>query len=58
MTLESLTWIVIASGLVPLAGLIRIVRNHMMIVRDDRELARLIRDTAGLMYHDRPRAAR
>ena len=49
MSLENLTWIVIANGLVQLAGLIAIVRY---LVRNHREIVRMIRGTAGLVYQE------
>ena len=52
MTLESLTWIVVTNGLVQLAGLIVLVRYHIAIIRDHREMVRLIRGTAGLVYQE------
>jgi hypothetical protein len=42
MTLEGLSWIVIANGLVQLAGLILMIRNHREIVRMTRGLAVLV----------------
>jgi hypothetical protein len=52
MLLENLTWIVIANGLVQLAGLIVIVRYHIVSLREHREIVRLIRGTAGLVYQE------
>ncbi len=49
MTLESLTWIVVANGLVQLAGLVVIVT---VITRDHRETARMVRAVAGLVYQE------
>jgi hypothetical protein len=45
MTLEGLSWIVIANGLVQLAGLILMIRNH-------REIVRMTRGLAGLVYQE------
>jgi hypothetical protein len=42
MTLEGLSWIVITNGLVQLAGLILMIRNHREIVRMTRGLACLV----------------
>ncbi|MGH7334278.1 MAG: hypothetical protein ACREKS_16345 [Candidatus Rokuibacteriota bacterium] len=45
MTLEGLSWIVIANGLVQLAGLVMMIRNH-------REIVRMTRGLAGLVYQE------
>jgi hypothetical protein len=45
MTFEGLSWIVIANGLVQLAGLILMIRNH-------REIVRMTRGLAGLVYQE------
>jgi hypothetical protein len=45
MTLEGLSWIVITNGLVQLAGLILMIRNH-------REIVRMTRGLAGLVYQE------
>jgi hypothetical protein len=50
--LEGLTWIVVANGLVQLAGLIVIIRYHIVSLREHREIMRLIRGTAGLVYQE------
>jgi hypothetical protein len=49
MTLEGLSWIVIANGLVQLAGLVVIIAIG---VRGHRELVRLSRGIAGLVYQE------
>jgi hypothetical protein len=48
MTLEGLSWIVITNGLVQLAGLILMIRNH-------REIVRMTRGLAGLVYQESER---
>ena len=45
MTIEGLTWIVIANGMVQLGGLILMIRNH-------REIVRMTRGLAGLVYQE------
>ncbi len=45
MTLEGLTWIVVMNGLVQLAGLVVMIRNH-------REIVRMSRGVAGLVYQE------
>ena len=49
MTLESLTWIVVVNGLVQLAGLLVIVT---VSVRNHREIVRMMRGVAGLVYQE------
>ena len=49
MTLEGLSWIVIANGLVQLAGLVVIL---VVGVRGHQELVRLSRAIAGLVYQE------
>ena len=49
MTLEGLTWIVVVNGLVQLAGLIVIV---VVSVRNHREIVRMTRGVAGLVYQE------
>jgi len=49
VTLDGLSWIVIANGLVQLAGLVVIV---VLGVRGHRELVRMVRSVAGLVYQE------
>jgi hypothetical protein len=49
MMLEGLSWIVIANGLVQLAGLIIML---MIMVRNHREIVRMTRGLAGLVYQE------
>ncbi len=49
MTLESLKWIVVVNGLVQLAGLLVIVT---VSVRNHREIVRMMRGVAGLVYQE------
>ena len=49
MTLQDLSWIVIANGLVQLGGLVAIL---VISIRHYRELVRLDRAIAGLVYQE------
>lgn len=49
MSLEGLSWIVIANGIIQLTGLVVIIA---IAVRGDRDLARLSRGVAGLVYQE------
>jgi len=49
MTLEGLTWIVVVNGLVQLAGLVLL---GVLLVRGQREIARMTRAVAGLVYQE------
>ena len=45
MTLEGLTWVVALNGLIQLSGLV-------VIIRYERQLARMTRAVAGLVYQE------
>jgi len=49
MTLEGLTWIVVVNGLVQLAGLVLL---GIFLGRGQREIARMTRAVAGLVYQE------
>ena len=49
MTLEGLTWIVVVNGLVQLAGLVLL---GVFLVHGQREIARMTRAVAGLVYQE------
>lgn len=49
MTLEGLTWIVVVNGLVQIAGLVLL---GVFLIRSQRELVRLVRAVAGLVYQE------
>lgn len=49
MTLDGLSWIVIANGLAQLAGLITMM---IMMIRNHREMVRMTRGLAGLVYQE------
>jgi hypothetical protein len=49
MTSEGLTWIVVVNGVVQLAGLILLA---FVLVRGHREIARITRAVAGLVYQE------
>ena len=52
MTLEGLSWIVIANGLVQLAGLVAIIVMAVQAHREHGEIMRLSRGVAGLVYQE------
>jgi hypothetical protein len=52
MTLEGLSWIVIANGLVQLTGLVIML---IMMIRNHREMVRMTRGVAGLVYQESER---
>ena len=52
MTLEGLSWIVIANGLVQLAGLLAIIVMAVQAHWEHREIMRLSRGVAGLVYQE------
>jgi hypothetical protein len=52
MTLKNLGWIVIANGLVQLAGLLLL---GVFLVRGHREVVRMTRAVAGLVYQESER---
>src|SRR6059036_896434 len=52
MTLQGLSWIVIANGLVQLAGLLAIIVMAVQAHREHREIMRLSRGVAGLVYQE------
>lgn len=49
MTLDNLSWIVIVNGLVQLSGLLLL---GIILVRDYREMVRISRAVAGLVYQE------
>jgi hypothetical protein len=49
MTLEGLTWIVVVNGIVQLAGLVLL---GVLLTRGQREIARITRAVAGLVYQE------
>ena len=52
VTLEDLSWIVIANGLVQLSGLVLMI---VITIRGQREIVRMTRAVAGLVYQESER---
>ena len=49
MTLEGVTWIVVINGLVQLAGLVIL---GVVLIRGQRDIARMTRAVVGLVYQE------
>ena len=49
MTLDGLTWIVVANGLIQLSGLVLMIT---LMIKGHREMTRMTRAVAGLVYQE------